>query len=253
MRNVFVVLSPAVGDQLSAAMEYALALAYAQKAHLSVLIEKIETYPPAPPPEPNNMQADEIVVEPPSLAEGLTRTVKLVRSAANFANVPCEVVGRGEFASLREGLIYVAQVRDVLIIDVYQPLQPPRKDLVASVLFGSGRPLILVPQGAREFAVDKIVIAWDATRSAVRAVHDALPLLAQAREVAVVSVIDDKAFIPDTGSLLCDYLAQWDVVASFNSISRGDLNIGMALLAYARRIDANLLVMGAFVLYKNSF
>jgi hypothetical protein len=90
------------------------------------------------------------------------------------------------------------------------------------------------------------VVAWDATRSAVRAIHDALPILIQARDVAVVSVIDDKAFIPNTGRLLCDYLARWNVAARFISINRDDLNVGIALLTYARRLDANLLVMGAF-------
>ena len=49
--------------------------------------------------------------------------------------------------------------------------------------------------------------------SAVRAIHDALPILLQARDLAVVSVIDDKALIPNTGRLLCDYLARWNVAA----------------------------------------
>ena len=64
--------------------------------------------------------------------------------------------------------------------------------------------------------------------------------------MAVVSVIDDKALIPNTGRLLCDYLARWNVAARFISISRDNLNVGVALLAYARRLDANLFVIGAF-------
>ena len=246
MKNVFVILSPMTGDQLSAGADYALALAHARRAHLSVLIEEIETYAIDPLPAPNNMQAEETVIERPSISERLAWTVELVHSAAKRANVPCEVLSRGEFTSLRESLIYLAQVRDVLIVDVFGPLQAPRKDLVDGPLFGSGRPVILVPQGVREFAVDKIVVAWDATRSAVRALHDALPLLIQARDVAVVSVIDDKTFIPNTESFLCDHLARWNVAATFNRVSRGNLSVGEALLAYARSANANLLVMGAF-------
>jgi nucleotide-binding universal stress UspA family protein len=246
MKNVFLVLSPMAGDQLSVGVDYAIALAQAQGAHLSVLIEKIEPYPTDPLIEPNNMQADETVIELPSIAERLARMIELVHSVAKLANVPCEILSRGEFGSLRESLIYLAQVRDVLIVDVYQPLQPSRKDLIDGALFGSGRPLILVPQGVRPFSVNKIVVAWDATRSAVRAMHDALPLLVQAHDVVAVSVIDDKAFIPNTGSLLCDYLARWNVTARFDRITRGDPSVGAALLAYARRADASLLVMGAF-------
>ena len=161
--------------------------------------------------------------------------------------MPCQILERHDFTSLREGLIYLAQVRDVLIVDVYGPLQPPRKDLVDGALFGSGRPLILVPQGVRNFAADKIVVAWDATRSAVRAIHDALPLLVHARDVSILSVADDKAFLaPNTGGLLCHYLARWNVAARLSTVNRDGLNVGMALLAYARRSGADLLVMGAF-------
>ncbi|RZN07608.1 universal stress protein UspA, partial [Bradyrhizobium sp. Leo121] len=62
--------------------------------------------------------------------------------------------------------------------------------------------------------------------------HDALPLLAQAREVLVVSVIDDKLFpIPHSGHALCRYLARWQVDAKFSTIQRETLNIGATLLA----------------------
>lgn len=77
--------------------------------------------------------------------------------------------------------------------------------------------------------------------------HDALPLLLQARDVSVVSIIDDKTLsIPATGESLCRYLGRWNVSARFNAINRESLDMGTALLAYARRIDANLLVMGGF-------
>ena len=247
MKDVLVILSPTPGDELSAAADYAVALARAQGTHLSVLIEEVEAYPLNSSPEPDNMQADRIIIEPLSLPERLARTTELILSASKLANVPCQILERHEFTSLREGLIYSAQVRDVLIVDVYGPLQPPRKDLVDGTLFGSGRPLILVPQGARKFAADRIVVAWDATRSAVRAIHDALPLLIHARDVSILSVADDKVFLAsNTGGLLCHYLARWNVAASFSTVNRDGLNVGMALLAYGRRSGADLLVMGAF-------
>lgn len=119
--------------------------------------------------------------------------------------------------------------------------------LIDGVLFGSGRPVILVPPSTRTFAQDRIVVAWDATRSAVRAMHDALSLLIRASDVAIVSVIDDKTFLTScSGHALCRYLARWNVDAKFNAINRENLSVGMALLAYAQQTDADLLVMGAF-------
>lgn len=246
MKDVLALLSPTVGDRLSAGARYALGLARAYDARLSALIAEIESIDPSP--EPDTMQVGGSSTQIPSSRERLERTAKLVLSAAKATDVLCEMVAAdSEFQSLRACVISSAQVRDVLILDAYGPLQPPRKDLVDSALFGSGRPLVLVPQGAGEFAADRIVIAWDATRSAVRAVHDALPLLVRARDVRVVSVVDDKTIsTPNTGNALCRYLLQWNIASTFEPINREKLAVGTALLAYARQADANLLVMGGF-------
>jgi nucleotide-binding universal stress UspA family protein len=245
MKDVLVFLSPTPEGALPAGAHYSLTLAHAHGAHLSVLIAEVAPFNLRR--EPHNMQAD-LAIEPPSPTERVARTAERVLAAANSASIPCEILATGtEYFSLRERVIHLAQLRDALIVDVYGPLQSPRKELVDGALFRSGRPLILVPQRAREFAAHRIAVAWDATPSAVRAVHDALPLLKQARDVVVVSVVDDKTFsVPDTGDALCHYLARWSISARFIAIDRENLDVGMALLAYARRINANLLVMGGF-------
>jgi nucleotide-binding universal stress UspA family protein len=144
-------------------------------------------------------------------------------------------------------VIYEAQLREVLILDSYGPLRRPRKDIFDAALFRSGRPLILVPQTTLEFVTRKITIAWDATRSAVRAVRDALPVLKQAQNVTVLSIVDDKAFSTrHKGDALCRYLARWNVAATFSTVARGKLDVGTVLLTYARRTNADLLVMGGF-------
>lgn len=158
MKDVLALLSPTIEDRPSAGALYALALARAHGARLSALMAEIEPF--RFPPEPDNMQADSLRVQRPSAAERLTRTGELVSSMAKRANVACEILRKeDEFVSLREQVIYLAQTRDVLIVDVYGPLWPPRKDLVEGALFGSGRPLILVPQGEREPVAEKVLIA----------------------------------------------------------------------------------------------
>ncbi|QOZ06689.1 universal stress protein [Bradyrhizobium sp. CCBAU 51765] len=246
MKDLLALLAPTVGGDLSAGARYALGLASAFDARLCALIAEIEFTDPSP--EPDIMQAGGASGARPTSRERLEQTERVVLSAAKAAGVPCETVAAdGEFPSLRERVIRSAQLRDVLIIDSYGPLQPPRKDLVDGALFGSGRPLVLVPQHAGEFAGKRIVIAWDASRSAVRAVHDALPLLAQARNVTVVSVVDDKTILaPNTENALCSYLLQRDIVSDFDRINREKVAVGTALLAYAGQADADLLVMGGF-------
>jgi site-specific recombinase XerD len=71
-------------------------------------------------PEPDTMQACDAGVELPSRAEQLARTPELLLSAAKAADVPCEIVAtEGELLSVRERMIYLAQVRDILIVDAY--------------------------------------------------------------------------------------------------------------------------------------
>ena len=246
MKDVLALVSSTIDDRIAAGARYALALARGQGAHLSALIVEIEPHVSSLPPKPDIMQGDEIANERPSPAERLTRTADLVLGAAKLANVPCEILEvESPSPSLSERVTSLAKVRDVVIIDVFGSLREHRKHLVDRVLFGSGRPLVLVPQSARDFATDRIMIAWDATRSAVRAVHDALPLLTQVSDVTIVSVIDDKTFLTsDSANGLRHYLARWNIDAKFKAINRENLNIGMTLLTHAVREDANLLVMG---------
>jgi nucleotide-binding universal stress UspA family protein len=249
MKRLLVFLSPsACRDDLSVGGHFAIALARRCGAHLSALIADIETDLGDLPSEPDIRQVERDSAKPTLSSERVARTADFVRSAAADASVSCEILQtESQPASLRERIIQCAQVHDILIIDVRGPLESPRKDLVEAALFGSGRPIVLVPPNTRLLAENRIVIAWDGTRSAVRAVHDALPLLVEAREVLVVSVVDDKAFsIPHSGPTLCRHLARWHVEAKFSTINRETGNIGTTLLAHARQAGADMLVMGAF-------
>ena len=58
----------------------------------------------------------------------------------------------------------------------------PEEVIVEGALFASGRPVIVVPYIQKTgLKLDRVMVCWDASRNAARAVADALPLLAQAR------------------------------------------------------------------------
>jgi nucleotide-binding universal stress UspA family protein len=63
----------------------------------------------------------------------------------------------------------------------------------ASVVLRCGRPVLVVPAAAQQSALARVAIAWDGSREAVRAVHDALPLLRLARSVQIVTMIPPSA------------------------------------------------------------
>jgi nucleotide-binding universal stress UspA family protein len=251
MKDILVFLPPSVcRDELSRGGHYAIALSRMYGAHLAALIADIDIEADLGdlPPEPDIRQVGTAASKPTSSSERVARTAELVQAAATDAKVACDILQiDNKSLSLRERMIHCTQMHDMLIVDVRGPLDPPRKELVEAALFGGGRPIVFVPPNTSLAAHDRIVVAWDGTRSAVRAVHDALPLLVRSREVVAVSVIDDKLFpTPHSLEALCRYLARWDVDAKFSTVRRETPNVGTTLLAYTRQADADLLVMGAF-------
>jgi nucleotide-binding universal stress UspA family protein len=249
MKDLLVFLSPSPRrDQLSVGAHCAIALARMYGAHLSAMVADIEPDLCDMPPEPDIRQVARVATKPVSSSQRVARMAEIIQSAAADAKLPCDILGtESQFASLRERLIHCTQLHDILIMDVRGPLEPPRRDLVEAALFGSGRPILLVPPKSSAIPKNRIVIAWDGTRPAVRALRDAMPFLVRSREVLVVSVVDDKALSTgDSGDALCRYLARWHIDAKFNAVRRESLHVGVTLLDYAWQADADLLVMGAF-------
>jgi nucleotide-binding universal stress UspA family protein len=117
-----------------------------------------------------------------------------------------------------------------------------------AIMFGSGRPvLILPPRTAPEFAPHRIVVAWDGSRAASRAVADALPLLERAKEVQVLTVLKEKALgSTSLADELAESLKRRGIVARPDCLDAAGRTIGEVLIADLATRQADLLVMGAY-------
>jgi nucleotide-binding universal stress UspA family protein len=119
-----------------------------------------------------------------------------------------------------------------------------------AIIFGSGRPTLLMPaqsQSERPFALDHVVVAWDFSRTAARAVADALPLLVGARQVSVVTVSGEKKIDSKrSGEELARYLAEHGANVVLEDVKAKGHPIGEVLEAYVTSVQADLLVMGAY-------
>jgi nucleotide-binding universal stress UspA family protein len=248
MKDVLAIVTPVWADALEEPAQHAFVLAREMSARLTVMITTIEPFHAAPPSQPDNMQGDDASRQPPSPDDILERTASLVRSEARRAGVAHVILPRAEESvALRERLIALAQVRDLTIFSAYGPLAFPRLGLVEAALFGSGRPVLLMPRAAQAFSNGTVMVGWDATRAAVRALHDAMPFLVRARQIVVASVSDDKELpLSASGPAICRYLGQREINASFQALTGQQRSVGEALLFHARRLGANLLVMGGF-------
>ena len=120
--------------------------------------------------------------------------------------------------------------------------------LSEDVIFASGVPSILVPPGWNvEPPARKIVIGWNASREATRAISDALPLLVAAEEVHVVVVPETKVnrlLGADPGADISRHLARYGVSVTLDNLKGSDA--GALILSKAAEINADLIVMGAF-------
>jgi nucleotide-binding universal stress UspA family protein len=113
---------------------------------------------------------------------------------------------------------------------------------------GVGRPVLVVPRyGTFERLGERVLIAWNGSREATRAVHDAIPILKRAITVTVLSIDPEVDSPPRTPSAdITLHLARHGIAAEAASTSSVDFGVGNALLSRAADLGADLIVMGAY-------
>ena len=112
-----------------------------------------------------------------------------------------------------------------------------------------GAPMLMLPPEWTPGPVgDNIVIAWNAGREALRAVHDAMPLLERAKKVTLFAFSAQPSALRKSAETLVDHLAAHGVRAEHISdwTNTGDLTAVEALFASLDTQDADLIVAGAF-------
>ena len=150
------------------------------------------------------------------------------------------------YASLAP-LVDLARLHDLAILPVPES-DALGRSCVQSVLFGSGRPVVLLPSRGKPLQwLDRIVVAWDWSREAARALTAALPIIACAKHVHIVTVFGEKHIQTTcTHADLEKYLAAHHVKYSLDQAELEGNSIASALMDHAERVDADLLVMGAY-------
>ena len=146
-----------------------------------------------------------------------------------------------------------ARYADLVILGQLDPdraesdLIRPRPEQVA---LGSGRPVLIVPYAGHFDDVGRrVLIAWNATREAARAVSDAMPFLTSA-ELVTVLTIDPREGPRAHGELpgadIALHLARHGVKAQIERTVSAGLPVGEVLLSRVADLGADLIVMGAY-------
>lgn len=130
-----------------------------------------------------------------------------------------------------------------------QPRQDgPDDDLadVDNLLYEAGRPVLVLPRAKpcpAEFR--RIVVGWNGTKQAARAVFDALPLLTAAESVELL-VVGRSSTDRDVGAVVSATLKRHGVPVELARETSDGLSVEEALANRVAAIDADLLVLGAY-------
>ncbi|MCC5978836.1 MAG: universal stress protein [Salinarimonas sp.] len=178
-----------------------------------------------------------------------TEAAAAFEQAAQEAGVDVEVsIVQDLLDRTGDKLKQFAHVSDLVIMA--QPGEDPAFGegyLLDALLFGSGRPMLLTPAGrGKALAPGKVLVAWNDSAAAARAVADALPLLRRADSVEVVTVRESGTDFTESAGHLLRQLARHEVNASHRELDGAGRPIGEVLDGHARANDADLLVMGAY-------
>ncbi|WP_348639280.1 universal stress protein [Mesorhizobium sp. M2A.F.Ca.ET.046.03.2.1] len=122
--------------------------------------------------------------------------------------------------------------------------------VLAGSLFSSGKPILLVPQGARATLKPKrVLVAWDASLEASRAVREALDILSSADEVRVAMIDpieDERHHGAEPGADLAAYLSRHGAKVAVDRLPSSGHSVADILRQHATDTGAELVVMGAY-------
>jgi nucleotide-binding universal stress UspA family protein len=144
-----------------------------------------------------------------------------------------------------------ARYADLTVVGQPDARDPQDSDAITvTAVMTSGRPVLAVPfAGDFPTVGERVLVAWNASREAARAVNDALPLLAGAKQVTVLAINPQRGIgghgeVPAADIAL--HLARHGVKAEAAHTVARDIADGEALLSYAADIGADLIVAGAY-------
>lgn len=232
------------------AIDQAVAFAVACASRITALAVQIDLG------SPSNWLADRLIglsglceeEEARSLAAGRSSLADFSAKLAKAGGQGDTLLTKADFVLTGEQVAVAARTRDLCLVPVTDNMDGQRA-VAETVVFESGRPVIVYQAGQADLpsTLGLVLVAWDGSRSAARALADALPLLARARKVLVATVLNEKPEArPGLAAEAVRHLRLHGVDATAEEVDAAGRKIGEVLEERSVAHGADLIVMGAY-------
>lgn len=236
-------------EESSPALAFSVALTEAQDAHLEVLSLGVDR-------TPNTYYeiGSNAVVMHAAIEEAHARADSIQGNMRNYlegTNIRWDVInGIAAVAGVGRTVAMPARFSDIAVIGTPYGKNSSSEDslVLEGLLFEADCPVIVVPQGSANPRPDKILIGWNESAEAMRAVRAAIPLLQKASAVHI-AIVDPPETGPersDPGGPLAVYLSRHGVKCDIQVLAKQGLRISERLSQHVTETGSEMLVMGGY-------
>jgi nucleotide-binding universal stress UspA family protein len=242
-----IVVNLAVNNSRDVTADYAITLARAFDAHLSGVGFAYDVFVPGSVfgQIPRELASAERARNEQAARTAVTNFDRSARGAG--LSVASHVLS-ASVADAADAFGKLARRFDLSVVGQSETERTARNMIIEAALFDSGRPVLVVPYIQREgFKLDCVMVCWDGSRSAARAVGDALPLLGRAKKVEIVLVSNEPAKSDEIpGADIAHHLARHGLEVELQRIVSAEVDVTNVILSHAADIASDLLVMGGY-------
>ena len=237
-----------VANSRSFAAEYAVSVAEAFSAHLAGVAFAYE--PVIPPTIMGGVPAALIEGQRAEAEKAAQAATTKFDEAARRAAVSAEsrIIG-ASLAGASDLFGRMARRFDLSVVGQAEPDKlAPEELIVEGALFGAGRPVVVVPYIQKTgLKLDRVMVCWDASRNAARAIADGMPFLTKAKAVEVIIVATEKPKSDEIpGADVGQHLARHGLKVDVKRIVTGGTDVPSTILSHAADSSADFILMGGY-------
>jgi len=243
-----IVVNLSVSASRDVACDYAVSIASAFKAHLMGVAFNYE--PILPGAFVDGMAAGFIDVQRAESEKDANAAIVKFGEATKRAGLSsASRVIEASFGGAAGQFGEIARRFDLAVVGQNDPSRAAAEELlIEAALFESGRPVVVVPYIQKEgLKLGRVLVCWDRSRNAARAIADAMPFLERAKSIDLLTVSnkDSKRDEP-LGADIADHLARHGLKVEIKRIVSGDADVASTILSFAADSATDLLVMGGY-------